>query len=83
MATRNYKGKQFNQQGIKSVADALTVEEALQININKKPFTLSMRTPGEDANLVRGMLHCEEVINDREYHPDIVLKKENKDGIVT
>ncbi len=83
MATRNYKGKQFNNQGIESVADALTVEEALQININQKPFTLSMRTPGEDANLIRGMLHSEDIISDRKYHPQIILKKENKDGIIT
>lgn len=83
MATRNYKGKKYNQDGIIAVADPLTVEEALQININGKPFTMSMRTPGEDVNLIRGMLHCEEIIKDTSYHPDIVLKKENQEGIVT
>lgn len=83
MATRNYEGKKFDGAASKKILDALTVEEALQININDAPFTVSMRTPGEDANLVRGLLHAEGVINDVSFTPDIVLKKENEDGIVT
>ena len=83
MATRNYQGKKFFHQLSERVVDALTVEEALQININGKPFTLSMRTPGGDADLVRGMLHSEAVINDTGYHPKLILEKENEQGIVT
>ena len=83
MATRNYQGKKFDSQRSERVVDALTVEEALQININGKPFTLSMRTPGDDKALVRGMLHSEAVINDTSFHPKLVLHKENEDGIVT
>ena len=63
--------------------DSLTVEEALQININNNPFTVSMRTPGEDMSLVRGMLHSEGVLNNAEYIPELSIKKENKDGIIT
>ena len=83
MATRNYEGKKFEVSDSNKILDALTIEEALQININDSPFTVSMRTPGEDANLVRGLLHAEGVINDINFLPDIVLKKENEDGIVT
>lgn len=83
MATRNYQGKKFQSRGSARIVDALTVEEALQININGKPFTVSMRTPGEDASMVRGLLHAEGIINDISFIPDIVLKKENNDGIVT
>jgi len=61
----------------------LTIEEALQININNKAFMVSMRTPDEDACLVRGLLHSEDIINDINFNPDIVLKKENEEGIVT
>ena len=57
MATRNYEGKKFDLDGEALVLDALTVEEALQVRINGKPFTLSMRTPGADEELVRGSLH--------------------------
>ena len=83
MATRKYEGKKFELQTSTKIVDALTIEEALQININDKAFTISMRTPGEDAILVRGLLHAEGVINDVHFIPDIVLKKENEDGIVT
>lgn len=83
MATRNYEGKKFDTNDIDKIVDALTVEEALQININNKPFTVSMRTPGNDIDLVRGLLHAEGVINNIDLIPEISLKKENKKGIVT
>jgi len=83
MATRNYQGKKFDNNVISKTVDALTVEEALQININNKPFMVSMRTPGDDANLIRGLLHSEDIINDVNCIPDVVLKKENEEGIVT
>ena len=45
MATSNYEGKKFSNRGISKTLDHLTVEEALQININTAPFTVTMRTP--------------------------------------
>jgi len=83
MATRNYEGKKFDTNDIDKIVDALTVEEALQININNKPFTVSMRTPGNDIDLVRGLLNAEGVISNIDLIPEISLKKENEKGIVT
>jgi len=83
MATRNYQARKFESNSVKKAIDSLTVEEALQININNKPFTVSMRTPGEDICLVRGMLHSEGILKNRRFNPDMILKKENEDGIVT
>ena len=83
MATRKYQAQKFENQNSTKALDALTVEEALQININKSPFTVSMRTPGEDISLVRGMLHSEGIVKDSNFIPDLILKKENEDGIVT
>ena len=83
MAIRNYEGKKFDKSNGEDTLDALTIEEALQININNKPFTVSMRTPGEDASLIRGLLHSEDLISDTNYNPELILKKENEDGIVT
>jgi FdhD protein len=83
MATRNYEGKKFNTNEVNKIMDSLTVEEALQININNKPFTVSMRTPGEDVSLVRGMLHSEGVLKNTGFIPELSIKKENDDGIVT
>ena len=83
MATRNYEGKKFDTHQLKKTVDALTIEEALQINVNGSAFTVSMRTPGDDNSLIRGLLHSEGIINDNQFHPDIILKKENEQGIVT
>jgi len=44
------------------VRDELTVEGALQISINGKPFTVTMQTPGEERALVRGLLFTEGVV---------------------
>lgn len=83
MATRNYEGKKFESKEVNKIVDALTVEEALQININNEPFTVSMRTPGNDVSLVRGLLHSEGIINDVNFIPEVSIKKENNNGIVT
>jgi len=83
MATRHYEGLKFDEQGKNKVLDTLTSEEALQININNKPFTVSMRTPGEDVAFVRGMLHAEDIISDTFFSPDVIIKKENNKGVIT
>lgn len=83
MATRKYQGKKFESFDSLKIVDALTIEEPLQININNRPFTVSMRTPGDDISLVRGLLHSEGVINDVYFNPEISLKKENENGIVS
>lgn len=83
MATRRYEGKKFELNSVREINDSLTIEEALQININNKPFTVSMRTPGDDRSLVRGLLHSEGILKNINYFPNIILKKENGDGIIT
>ena len=44
--------------------DYLAAEEPLDIRVNDKPFGLTMRTPGNDAELVAGLLFTEGVISD-------------------
>lgn len=83
MATRDYEGEKFDVNNVSKTIDTLTIEEALQINVNGKPFTVSMRTPGADVSLVRGLLHSEDIISDVSFTPDIILKKEKDNGIVT
>ena len=41
------------------VVDALTLERALQIMLNGSLFSVTMQTPGDEALLVRGLLHSE------------------------
>lgn len=83
MATGDYQAKKFENGTASKIVDSLTIEEALQININNAPFTVTMRTPGDDLALIRGMLHTEGVLKNTLYSPDIVLNKENNAGIVT
>ncbi|WMX16481.1 MULTISPECIES: formate dehydrogenase accessory sulfurtransferase FdhD [unclassified Aureispira] len=61
MATSEYQGQKYLKKQQKLVQDVLTVEEALQITINNFPFTVTMRTPGNDRALVRGLLFSEDI----------------------
>lgn len=83
MATSDYQGKKFMHNESSLIVDALTVEEALQVNINNEPYMVTMRTPGDDIQLVRGILHSEGIINDSSFNPDVILQKENANGVVT
>ena len=50
------------QNGVSTpVTDVVAVEESLHIAINGEPFTVTMRTPGNEEQLVRGLLYTEEV----------------------
>src|SRR5262249_19755441 len=42
--------------------DALAVEEPLEIRIGSRPLTVTMRTPGDDFDLVAGFLVGEGVL---------------------
>jgi FdhD protein len=43
--------------------EALTAEAPLQICINGEPFTVTMRTPGQDDALVRGLFYADGIAN--------------------
>jgi len=58
-----YEGEKFDNGFNLTVNDCLTIEEALQININQSPFTVIMRSPGYEQDLVRGLLHNEDIYN--------------------
>lgn len=47
-------------------ADVLAGEEPLEVRIGDRPFTVTMRTPGNDFELVAGFLVSEGVVVDRE-----------------
>lgn len=56
-----YEGlKKENDISLK-INDFLVVEAPLEININNTPFTVVMRTPGNDVELIRGLLHAEDI----------------------
>jgi FdhD protein len=81
MAINNYQGKQFINQQVNIVDDNLTVEQALQISINNKPFTITMRTPGNDLELIRGLLYSEDIYRDNDNL--IIDISEKKEKVIT
>ena len=81
MKIKEYKGQKYSLNGEVTVIDFLSVEEALQINVNYKSFTVTMRTPGDDIALTRGLLHSENVISDSGFSPVISeVKKKSKNA---
>ena len=56
-----YEGEKYDNGLNVPVNDYLTIEEALQININQSPFTVIMRSPGFEEDMVRGLLHNEDI----------------------
>lgn len=47
------------------IEDRIPVESPLQISINQMPFVVTMRTPGQDRELARGLLFTEGVITEK------------------
>lgn len=77
MATNKYQGQKFIDDKSTSVQDNLTVEQALQININGKAFSITMRTPGNDKELIRGLLYSEDIYrNAEELDIELIENKE-------
>jgi FdhD protein len=53
-------------------SDSLAVEEPLEIRLNGDPYVVTMRTPGHDIDLARGLLYSERIITERS---DILLAR--------
>lgn len=82
MMTENYEAKKFQAQQATIVSDVLTVEAALQIVINGIPFTVTMRTPGNDQELIRGLLFAEDVYRALDGVLNIEYRNKNKITII-
>jgi FdhD protein len=65
-ATRVLPATQIRGEQILQGEDCLVVEEPLEIRINGRRFTATMRTPGDDELLARGLLFSEGVISENE-----------------
>ena len=65
--------------GALEVEDHLAVEEPLEIRMGGHPFSITMRTPGHDEDLVAGLLHAEGVIQDAD-GLDVIARYRAGDG---
>ena len=83
MGTSKYEGIKYRNDQLRKVFDDLTVEEGLRISVNGKPLTVTMRTPGDDIELVHGLLYSEDIYSDVQSSLETILEEENSQGIVT
>jgi len=83
MATAKYQGLKFKKGLPSEVHDDLTLEEGLRISVNNDPLTVTMRTPGDDIELIHGLLFSENIYSDTERPLETILQEENNQGIVT
>ena len=60
--TREYEGIRITGGAKERVLDELTLEQPLSIRIGGEPFTLTMHTPADEVDLVRGILYTEGVL---------------------
>ncbi len=77
MQTSNYQGLKVVENEQTLVQDQLVVEAPLQININHESYTVVMRTPGHDLNLVRGLLYAEDIYKKKENPNFEVIEQEH------
>lgn len=64
MDSKIFPAIRINRQGTTPVSDRLPVEAVLQIKVNGVPYTTTVRTPGADEALARGLLFTEGVLVD-------------------
>jgi FdhD protein len=62
--TQNTSVLRLGPQGAQRRGDSVAVEEPLEIRISGESFVVTMRTPGDDIDLVHGLLHSEGVIRE-------------------
>lgn len=74
---RKYENGQYIE-----VEDALTIEEMLSISINGNPYTITMRTPGYEEELTRGILLSEDVYTEA-VNPKFSILEKNERGFIT
>jgi FdhD protein len=83
MSTASYRGLKYSEGKSLPVNDILVVEESLRITINNAPFTVTMRTPGSENELVRGLLLSENIYSDIDTDPVIAVREKSEKGFIT
>ena len=78
MQTISYQGFKITNLIQHKIEDELVVEAALQININSEAYTVVMRTPDDDIELIRGLLFAEDIYKDTTNFKATIEKEENE-----
>lgn len=70
----------FNEGRFTLVEDTLAIEVPLSIAVNDVPFTVTMQTPGNEKDLVRGLLYSENIIRVLHEEPRMETTSINLEG---
>lgn len=83
MQTNAYQGLHINNTIQSITSDEIVVEAPLQININNESYTVIMRTPGNDKDLVLGLLYAEDIYKKPIPIPfEIIEEKNNISSVI-
>lgn len=77
-----YNGFFFNGDFFSPVKDVLAIEVGLSISVNNIPFTVTMQTPGNEIELVRGLLFTENIIRTTTEKVLIEITSKNEAGFI-
>jgi FdhD protein len=83
MSISKYQGVKIEKHIVSHVDDALTVEDALAISINGEKFMVTMRTPGDERELVRGLLYSEDIYRKQEPDLEIEISETDERGYIS
>lgn len=72
----------FSGENFSETEDILAIEVGLSIAINHQPFTLTMQTPGNELELVRGLLFTESIYQSLEVNPTIEILSHDENGFI-
>lgn len=77
-----YQGVKHTEGSKDVVNDSLVNEVPLQITINGEPLSVTMQTPGDERELVRGLLYSEDIYRSKEVQPEIVVEQGVNEGAI-
>lgn len=60
--TRRLPAVRLGADGPERRTDTVAVEEPLEVRLDAEPWLVTMRTPGDDVDLVHGLLHSEGIV---------------------
>jgi FdhD protein len=81
--THVYQGLRVSDRGSELVGDELTLEHPLSIRIGGEPFTMTMHTPANEVDLVRGILYTEGVVKKKEGPIAMEVVEHTKEGVIS
>ncbi|TVZ55577.1 FdhD protein [Lutibacter sp. Hel_I_33_5] len=82
MQTTTYQSLKFKDSKNSILDDTVVIEAPLQININNQPYTVVMRTPGNDLELIRGLLFAEDIYKSSQNIEVHITEEDNYSSII-